>query len=163
VPDGALFTTAFTPTAETARITFSSETEMTTRSVISNVFNVGAEGKITFYFDPTGGASFDDPDSFKDGTAIGEADMHLQNILTVIGENTGIADGFGDLVQTSALTFTVGAESYQFGQEGLALRASFAGGGVRTNPVIPQAIIAVAGNATVSGYGAAAFLPAASN
>lgn len=147
-----LFTDPITHSEATARITISGTTNLTSRSILSNVFNVDSVGTITFYFDEDEGASFDDLDSFARGTAIGTANAQLQNILTVTGPDTGIANGGGELLHTAATPFTLDGTEYRLGRPGLVERVNFTGGGVRFVPEPPVAIIAIGGNGMVVGF-----------
>jgi hypothetical protein len=152
LPPGLLFTHPITHSEATARITISGTTTLTERTVISNVFHVDSAGIIRFYFDEDDGASFDDLASFGRGTLIGSANVRLNNILTVTGPNSGLANGGGSIEHVEAGTFEVGGEEYQFGRSGMIERVTFAGSGVRLVPEPPVAIIAVGGAGTVAAF-----------
>jgi hypothetical protein len=141
-----LFTTPMTPTETTARFTFSSTATMSGRSVISNLFSIDAVGELTIYFDADGGATFSDPSSFAQGDVVAEHTARFHNVITVLAPNTGLANGIGELSQTTAGEFELNGETYQFGRTGLQERMSFTGFGIRTEPLIPRAEIAVAGD-----------------
>lgn len=147
-----LYTQPLTPTETTARFTFSATATMSSRAVISNVFSLDADGELTIYFQESGGASFTDPASFAQGTPVAVNSVRFHNVLTVIGPNTGLANGIGELTQNTAGQFTLGATTYQFGQGGMQQRSSFNGFGIRSEPLIPRAAIVVAGDSMVTGY-----------
>jgi hypothetical protein len=140
-----------TSTAATARFTFSGTAELTSRSVVSNVFTIIAEGNLTYYFNENGGADFADPASFAEGIPIAAGDIRIQNILTVIGPNVGMTNGNIAFDQNSTAPFTLEGNQYRLGRNGLQERLEFTGLGNRLEPVLPRAIIVVAGNAIVTG------------
>jgi hypothetical protein len=152
LPAGLLFTHPISHSEATARILMSGTTTLVERTVLSNVFHIDSVGELTFYFDEDEGASFDDLASFGRGVPIGSATMRIQNVLTVIGPNTGITDGSGELVHTTAIPFVLDGVEYQLGRPGMIERVTFAGGGVRFVPDPPVAIIAVGGAGTVAGF-----------
>jgi hypothetical protein len=150
--DALLFTTPLTRTEATARLTFSGTAMLTGRSVISNIFTINATGEPKFYFHANGGASFDNPASFAQGPSVATQQVRFHNILTVIAPNTGISSGIGELTQTAAGQFTHAGQSYTFGRSGVQGRASFSAFGIRTEPAIPLAVLAMAGDSVVTGY-----------
>lgn len=147
LPNSVLFSDPINHSETTARITYYATATLTARSVISTVTELNALGATTFYFD-TGGADFNDPASFANGTAIGSSTQRSQNIVNVQSPNTAIATNFGELVQLAAGTFTYGGQTYTFGRVGSQQRSFFTGEGVRTDAVLPRSFIVGAGNAT---------------
>lgn len=147
LPDSVLFSDPINHSETMARVTYYATATLTARSVISTVTELNALGTTTFYFD-TGGADFNDPASFANGTAIGSSVQRSQNIINVQSPNTAIATNFGELVQLAAGTFTYGGQTYTFGRVGSQQRSFFTGEGVRTDPVAPRSFIVGAGNAT---------------
>jgi hypothetical protein len=138
--------TSTTPSEANARFTFTATASMSGRSVISNLFSIDAVGELTIYFDADGGATFADPSSFAQGDVVAEHSARFHNVITVIEPHTGLANGIGELRQTTVGEFELNGESYKFGRNGLQERMSFTGFGIRTEPSIPRAEIAVAGD-----------------
>lgn len=152
-----LFRDPISHTEATARFTFSGTSTLTGRSVVENLFNLNAAGTVTFYYDETQGADFDDPSSFARGTAIATATTRFHNVLIVTAPNTGIANGEAELTQTVTTPFVVGGQSYQFGRNGLQQRFTYNGIGKRLEPTTPRAVIVIGANGQVTGL--PTFLP----
>lgn len=145
-----LFTGPFTQTEDTARMTFYGSATMTERAIISNVFNLNAAGTITFYFDDTPGADFDNPSSFIRGTAIATATTRFHNVLSVIAPNTGMATGVSELTQTATEPFEFNGQTYHLGRTGMQQRFTYSGFGTRLEPAAPRAIIIIAADGQVT-------------
>jgi hypothetical protein len=145
-----LFTGPFTQTEDTARFTFHGTATMTERAIISNVFNLNAAGTITFYYDESPGADFDNPASFIRGTAIATSTTRFHNVLSVIAPNTGVATGMAELTQTATEPFEVSGQTYYLGRTGMQQRFTYSGSGVRLEPTTPRAIIIIAADGQVT-------------
>lgn len=152
--DDALLFTEGDPTLrseKTARFTFVSSAQLTSRSVLGNIFVINATGKTDIYFSPTGGASFDNPASFTVGKHVATLEGGYQNILNVVAPNLGIATGVADLVQTFAEPFVLEGRPQVLGRRGLLQRCFYTGQGTRTDPAGPRATTVYGGHTVVTG------------
>ena len=112
------------------------------------VHSLDIVGTMTVYQRSTPGASFDNPSSFKDGTAVARYDMTLQDILTVIATNTGLPTLTGDMLQTLAHALSGPLSGQTFGRQGTRLRFFATGLGHKTDDA-PTAQLEIAGNWSV--------------
>ncbi|RIK42370.1 MAG: hypothetical protein DCC55_09045 [Chloroflexi bacterium] len=151
ITDTLLFTDPISRTEATARFTFYGAANMTGRAIVDNLFNLNASGVITYYFDETQGADFDDPSSFTRGIAIASATTRFQNVLVVISPDRGIANGVAELTQTSTTPFELAGQSHQLGRNLMQQRFTYSGFGTRLEPTIPRAEIVIAANGEVTG------------
>jgi len=133
-------------TESTARLTYFASAKLLTRSINGNVFITSGTAETTLYLS-RGGASFDDPASFKSGEAIATFQSRWQDIVNVQSPNKGVATVTSDETQRTASTFTLGGAQYLFGRAGLRFRLNVAGEGTRTDPTAPRASILYGGNA----------------
>jgi hypothetical protein len=146
------------PSESTARFTYVATATMTSRAILTDVFALGSQGTITFYFTQyPPSRSFDNPASFASGTPIATASMRYQDILLVQSANKGLATGLSEMTQLDASAFTLNGQSYQFGQPNLLYRLSTVGNGTRTNLDPLTSFVLLAGNAVKSGH--QSFLP----
>lgn len=153
--DGAKTDTLFTGTdrnENTAVLSVVMKSKTATRSKLNNVTVVDVMGSATVYADDTPSRSFDNPDSFAEGTAVLTADLNGQNILNIDPENRdkGVAAATAQLRQTKASKFTLGGSSHQLGRVGLTSRLAVSGEGIRTDKVVPKSVIEVAGTALIT-------------
>ncbi len=136
---------------ETAHFTYHATANLTSRAVVTDavraIFALDSVGEITYYYQDSPAASFDDPDSFAQGTAVTTATISLQDILTVQAPNRGLAEGQGEITVLSTEPFTFDAETVQFGRPNKTYRVSTFGDAVRTEPTIPQSSVLLAGDA----------------
>lgn len=136
----------------TAHFTYYASTELTSRAVVTDavrsIFALDSVGEITYYYQESPAASFDDPQSFTQGTAVMTATIRLQDILTVQGPDRGLAVGNGEMSIVSTEPFTFGGETVRFGQSGKSYQISTQGDAVRTDANIPQSSVLLAGDAT---------------
>lgn len=149
--DAALFTDPLNRGEATARFTTYASASLSARSVISSVFVLNAVGTSTYYYNPTGGATFTNPASFQAGTTISTSSIRYQNVVNVQSANRGIATGWGSSVQETASAFTLGGSAYQLGRPGLLARLEYTGEGTRTDAQIPKSFFQVAGNVVTTG------------
>ena len=151
--DGSLFTdpSPLNHGEQTARFTFSGTGTFTSRSVLQNLTVLNVSGQLTFYVNPQGGASFDTPNSFRSGAAVGTVAARFQDVINVQSPNQAVATAVAELVQQNAGTFVLGGKSYRFGQKGLSERLSATGEGTRTDATIPRSFILVAGDTVIGG------------
>ncbi|MFW6097959.1 MAG: hypothetical protein ACOC9Z_07775 [Chloroflexota bacterium] len=136
---------------ETAHFTYYATADLTSRAVVTDavrgIFALDSIGEITYYYQESPAASFDDPDSFAQGTAVTTATTDLQDILTVQEPNRGLAEGQGEITVLSVEPFTFGGETVQFGRPDKIYRVSTFGDAVRTDPVTPESSVLLAGDA----------------
>lgn len=118
---------------------------------VRDIFALNSAGYITFYYQETPSASFDDPESFTDGIPIATAMLRLQDILNVQSPNRGVAVGNGDFTITSGEPFTIGDETIRFGRPDVVQRITTFGEGLRTDPITPCSTVLLAGNAVDTG------------
>jgi hypothetical protein len=161
-----LFADPLNTSETTARFTYYATATLTSRAIVTDpvrgIFALDSVGQITFYYQSTPSASFDDPQSFAEGTPIATASVRFQDILSVQAPNRGIAVGNGEFSVLTAEPFTFGEETVRFGRPGIVYRISTFGDGVRTDPLIPQSSVLLAGNAVDSGF-RQTFLPTVAN
>jgi hypothetical protein len=135
-----------------ARFTMVADAILTSRSILTEVFNINSTGVITIYFTETPPArTFDDPASFAAGTPIATTTVRYQDILLVQAPNRGLAIGTAELSQQSSTPFILGGESYNFGRPGLPYRFYSIGNATRTDAELPRSFVLAAGHATTGG------------
>jgi hypothetical protein len=134
-----------------ARIYFFTSAKLQTRSVLGTVFVTAGTGETTFYVSESGGPSFDDPATFKQGTAIATFEGTWQDVVNVQQPNEGVVSTSSDMTQTSATPFTIGTTQYVLGHTGLVLHLTATGQGVRSEPTEPRASIVYGGVGVVAG------------
>jgi hypothetical protein len=118
---------------------------------VNNVITTESDGTLNVYLHSGGGADPRNPASFGSGKLVASYTVHPQNIITVIGPNRGIATASGQLVQKQAQSFDVpGAKGKRFGRSGFVSRLSLNGAGTRSQPTLPRASLAIAGNAVAA-------------
>lgn len=166
VPPGDLFSDPLNASEATAHFTYYATATLSSRAILTDavrgIFAIDSVGEITYYYQETPYATFDDPESFALGTSITTASTQLQDILTVQGPNRGLATANGEFVVLTATPFTLNDETVRFGRSGRVHRISTFGDAVRTDAVIPQSSVLLAGSAVDSGS-RQAFLPYVTN
>jgi hypothetical protein len=85
---------------------------------------VDRTGTSTIYFDQTGFATFNTPDTFRDGIAVQVCTLRHQ---VVIDTSTGYFTTTFEMEVTSAKSFTIDGHSYQIGKAGDVYRISVSG------------------------------------
>ena len=117
------------PTAATARFTFDAEVPDARPVELGESGEVAAitgEGTLAFYLDETGGAAFDEPSSFTDGTLVAEADLTFSALLHRSPAGGSLA-AEGAFTQTAAEAFALDGDDYRFGQIGVGHRLRLVG------------------------------------
>ena len=151
VPSSDLFSDPLHPSEATAYLTYYATATLTARAVITDamrsIFALNTAGQMTYYHQATPSASFDDPQSFAQGTAVTTATVRLQDILTVTAPNRGRAVGNGVATVVAAQDFTLGGQTVRFGRVHQSHEISTHGDAIRTEPTIPQASVLLAGYA----------------
>ena len=129
-----------------ARFTFFNRATMTSMSRRNDVLSATANGTVTIFHQPDGGADFDDPGSFADGKVIAEFKGSFRDDLLLDGENQGALVMSGDLTQSRAPRFDIAGKRARFGKRGLPWHVDASGRGIRTEPTIPRAVISISGD-----------------
>lgn len=124
---GLLFAAPDDRSAATARFTFAAEVAVAERSDAGGLSAVAGGGSLTVYFDEAGGAAFDDPASFADGTSIASGDLRLRDTIQVRAPDVGVAVGDEEWTQVAAEPFSLGDERFRFGHAGVGQRLRFVG------------------------------------
>ena len=166
IADDLLFSTSnpLNRNESTARFTFRSNTTLTSRYVISNVFVVDSAGSLIIYFNSSPHGTFGNPSSFDDGTPIYTATMRAHDVLNVQAPNLGIATGVAELRQSGATEFTLSGQPYRLGRADVWERLVFTGEGIRTDPVTPKSITVGGGYVLVTAVaGQQGYLPLITN
>ncbi len=163
-----LFSQVFTTDQSTAHFTYYATSTLTAHFVItgaanslaSSIFVVDSVGMITYYYNPTPSATFNISTSFTGGTPILTATVRFHDILNVQSANFGVATGVGEMIHLANSPFTIGPTTYRLGHVGLQERSSTTGQGIRTNALIPQSFVVLAGNSIVTGLpGQLSYMP----
>jgi len=130
-----------------ARLTLYGAVAASSRSILEQVFNVNGEGVFGVYYADSGGSSFDDPESFQAGTLVAGGPAQIQSVVTVIAPQTGLTNGYGDLLLETSEAFNIGDVSFQFRAGEPLSRLNYTGLGALLDPELPESMIHVAGNA----------------
>lgn len=137
-----------------ARFTFHGTGTSTSRSVYENIFAASVPLELTIFYNETPvGASFDNPDSFKTGTAIATFSIRMQTTLNVQEPNVGVLMAFGESIQTNTSSFALNSAIYTLGHPNLNHRFSLFGQGFRQVEDPVQAYYIVGGSAIITGSG----------
>lgn len=137
--------------AATARFTYFTSGSLETRSIIENLFDTTGTAETTYYYQPDGGASFDDPTSFRQGTPISVATSAWHNLVNVQAPDKGLITAQSDDLQASAEAFTLDGQEHTFGAAERRIRLTFTGDGLRSDADTPRATVLYAGEATSLG------------
>ena len=147
----ALFSDPYNPSEATAYFTYFATATLTSRAVITDsvrsIFALDSVGEITYYYQSSPSATFSNPESFANGTPIATAAINFQDILSVQGPNRGLSTGNGESSVLTSEPFTFGSETLRFGHPGIVYQISTFGDALRTDPIIPQSSVLLAGNA----------------
>jgi hypothetical protein len=130
----------------TARFTTFGTATVTGRTILGNVFNVDAEGQLAVYFQSSGGADFNHPESFATGTLVALYTVVFQSINSVFAPNQGIFKLAADLRQQQAEEFSLSGDRQRFGRQNLRLRMQANGIGMHD---APRASLTIASNFVV--------------
>lgn len=152
--DRVLFTDAEDRNEKTARFTFYSESKMTGRSLLGNLFVVQAAGTLTIYSRPDGNAAADfEKPSFADfrGTPVAFFKTEGQSTVIVTQPQRGLNMANFTVKQVAANPFETAGGPYQFGGEGREYRFSHSGAGEREPGEPVKATLWIAGHAIAVG------------
>lgn len=157
-----LFADPLNPSESTAHLTYYTTATLSSRAVVTDelhsIFALNSLGDITYYYQATPSASFENPQSFANGAAVTSAALHFQDVLSVQGPNRDLATGNGGFAILTAEPFMLGYETVRFGVPGSSYQISTWGDALRSGSLIPQSSVLLAGNAVGSGP-RQAFLP----
>jgi hypothetical protein len=134
-----------------ARLTIYGEVVASSRSIIEQVFNVNGDGVFGIHYSESGGATFDDPASFQTDTLVASGPANIQSVITVIAPQTGLANGYGDLMLETAEAFSIGDVSFRFRTGEPLSRLGYTGQGTLLDPDLPESMISVVGYASSVG------------
>jgi hypothetical protein len=151
IPDDQMFSDPANRSEATAHFTFASTATLSARSVVETIFMLNATGSTTIYYSQTPKGDFSDPTTFAAGTAIAVSSERFQNIINVQAPDTAIDTTISQFTETSATPFTLNGTDYQFGHVNLVIRLSYTGEGKRTDKILPNSTILIAGNGVVGG------------
>ncbi len=144
LPDEMLFAEGTSPLmrdASTARFTFHGTGDSNGRAIHNNIFASSVDSTLNFYYSETPvGATFDDADTFINGTPIASLSARLYSVLNVQEPNIGVLMVASDSQQETAEPFTLGDVQYQLGAVGLLNHFTLFGQGFRssTDPLAAQ-------------------------
>lgn len=142
--DGQLFSGS-THGDATALLTAYAVGHLVRRTVDQAVHELDVEGTLTIYRRSGPGASFADPDSFRQGTPVAVFDITLQDIVTVFAPAQGLPTLNGDLTQTASARIMNGG---RFGHVGAQARLYATGLGRLTDPARLNSMLEMAGHWT---------------
>jgi hypothetical protein len=134
----------------TARFTFFGKATLFSRVEGSGLFIIDAAGWINYYFNLYGGASFDDPSSFKAGKQISADTATFHDVMGIIAQDTGLPHLTAALERTKAARFTLDGVTYRLGHVGMLQRSTASGLSARTDPK-PKSRLTLGGDAVVTG------------
>jgi hypothetical protein len=134
----------------TARFTYFGKATLYTRVEGNGLFIIDAAGNVNYYFNLYGGASFEDPSSFKVGKQISADTADFHDVLSVTAPDTGLPHLTAALQRTKAAKFTLEGATYTFGHVGLLERSTATGLSTRTDPK-PKSKMFIGGDAVVTG------------
>ena len=132
----------------TALLTAFAEGALVRRTIDTSVHSLDIEGTLTVYQRAAPGASFADPDSFRDGTPVATFAITLQDIVTVFAPGKGLPTLTGDMRQTQSGKLDGPGGGRNFGHVGARSRLFATGIGTLTDPVHLNSVLEMAGNWT---------------
>lgn len=151
-----LFSDPNNPSESTAYFTYYATATLTSRATVTDparaMFALDSAGEITFYYQLYPSASFDNPASFATGTVIAVASLSFQDILSVQSSDRGLSIGNGEFATITSDSFSFGGETLRFGHPGIVHQVSTFGDAQRTDSMIPQSSVLLAGNAVRSSF-----------
>jgi hypothetical protein len=147
-PRSALFDGAAT-TIGSALFTITAEGSLVARVLDRSVHALDIAGTLAVFQRRHGGADFDRPRSFSEGTCVARFELALQDVLTVFATARGLPTLTGDMRQTTAGPLAGRLAGRRFGVAGQRLRMLATGLGELVDPVTLNAQLEVAGNWSV--------------
>jgi hypothetical protein len=147
--DPALLFTEAPPSERTARFTYAGSVPITSRANRGDITTLVGEGVFQVFLDDAGGASWDNPASFRDGQPVAEWSIRLRETLHRQAPDVGVLVGDGELVQATAGDFALEGEQYRFGNEGIEQRLQYVGALLSGAAEPPSFAISLTGTASV--------------
>jgi hypothetical protein len=138
-----------TRTIAGALFTLTAGGDLVSRVLDQSVHALDIAGTLSVYQRQHGGADFDRPASFSEGTEVGRFAMTLQDVLAVFAEARGLPTLSGDMRQTKAGALGGSLAGNSFGVNGQRLRMLATGIGELVDPATLNAELEVAGNWSV--------------
>jgi hypothetical protein len=129
-----------------ALLTVFARGDLKARVLDMSVHSLDIVGTMTVYQRHHGGATFDDPATFRVGRVVAKYDVLLQDVLAVYAAGQGLPTLTGDIVQTSARALSGPLTGLTFGRRGARLRMFATGLGKLVDPVTLNAQLEIAGN-----------------
>jgi hypothetical protein len=129
-----------------ALFTVTASGSLVRRVLDQSVHALDIAGVLSVYQRRHGGADFDHPSSFAEGTRVARFDLALQDVLTVFATARGLPTLSGDMRQTQAGSLLGSLSGQRFGIVGQRLRMLATGIGQLVDPVTLNAHLEVAGN-----------------
>jgi hypothetical protein len=130
----------------TALLTVFAHGDLKARVLDVAVHSLDIVGSLTVYQRAHGGATFDDPASFREGHVVGTFDVLLQDVLAVYAAGQGLPTLTGDMLQTKARALRGPLKGRTFGKSGSRMRMFATGLGKLVDPVTLNAQLEIAGN-----------------
>ena len=116
-----------TDQVESARFTFQADVALQPATNRADTTSYAGEGTLRVFLAASGGASWNDPESFSSGDLLAEYNLSLRETLQRQALQVGVLVGDGVLTQSTANSFTLGDTTYRFGVEGLGQRLRYTG------------------------------------
>jgi hypothetical protein len=135
---------------DSAKLTFSFSTDLTSRAIHPPIFTTESEGTIDFYFSEQPAGNFDDPASFTEGERVAGGALAVDTTVSVFAPNSGNVTADGTFEQESSSSFELEDGSHNLGEEGLEMRVSMKGQGELLDPELPRSVIDFSGDLTAS-------------
>jgi hypothetical protein len=135
---------------ESAHLTFSFSTDLTSRAVHPPIFATESEGTLDFYFSDQPTGNFDDPASFTEGERVASGALAVDTTVSVFAPNSGNVTADGTFEQETSSSFELEDGSHELGEEGLEMRVSMKGQGELLDPELPRSVIDFSGDLTAS-------------
>lgn len=131
-----------------ARFTFYAEATIDSLSQLGAAISSKGGGRVRIYHQSGGGATFDDPSSFRQGLLIATLTGSFQNDLTVTEPNTADVYMTADLTQRTARQFTPagGGKQVRFGGVRYPWTLRATGRGLRSDPATPRSELTLSGD-----------------
>lgn len=155
-----IFSDPGSPDVATARFTYYARLNGPGKSLSEGVSVTNADGTLTVYLSENGGANLDSADTFYQGSPVATFEMHLQEMLQVGPQASGVIVGEGTLRQIIDTPFPLDGDQYRFGHAGLEQRFLYTGTTIGQAPDIASLTASIAGHMTITGSQAAPATPA---
>ncbi len=132
----------------TALMTTYTEGTLRERIIEGKMRVLDVMGTLTIYQRKGPGASFDKPESFKEGTQVAQFALTLQDVLAIFAPHRGIPTLSGEMHQTASAH--IASLGKRFGRIGMNAHLSASGIGELTDPATLNATLEMAGNWTIA-------------